>query len=197
MKITSAHAIAFTALVVSIGGGLAVAHNGDTDKIHFCVPNGGGTVRAVNPEASCAAGETPTDVRVQNAGYQKASIGGRQIGPGRSRLVAKPLVVPADGESYLLSGKVNVAALGGGAQVTCRLDPTDNSPDDVARASLRRGESATLAFEAFGKTDGRPGQTATTDISCRAKGGAVRASNARITAIPVNTVSQGVPVPSR
>lgn len=195
MKISSAHAIAFTALVVSVGGGFAVAHDGDTDKVHFCIPNGGGTVVAVSPEGTCPANHTPQDVRVQNVGYHEATIGAARFAPGKARLVSKQLLVPADGQSYLLSGKAVVSHAGGGrVTVTCRLAPTDDSPDDVARATLRPGDSETLAFEAFGKTDGRPGQTAATEISCRSLGGAFRAAQVRITAVPVNTVSKGVPV---
>lgn len=55
MKITSAHAIAFLALVVAIGGGLAIAHNGDTDKIHLCISDSTGAVRAVQPDAACSS----------------------------------------------------------------------------------------------------------------------------------------------
>ena len=194
MKISSAHAIAFTALVVSVGGGLAVAHNGDTDKVHFCIPNGGGTVSAVSPESACPANHTPQDIRVQNVGYHEANIGAAKYGAGKARLISKQLLVPADGQSYLLSGKAVVSSAGQAVRVTCRLSPTDNSPDDVARTTLRPGESQTLAFEAFGKTDGRPGQTAEVDIKCRSIGGSFRAAQVRITAVPVNTVSKGVPV---
>jgi hypothetical protein len=194
MKITSAHAIAFTALVVSVGGGLAVGHNGDTDKVHFCIPNGGGTVTAVQPELTCPEGSAPQDIRVQNVGYQEANIGAAKYPAGKTRLVSKQLFVPADGQSYLLSGKAVVSSAGSRVTVTCRLSPTDNTPADVARATLRPGDSQTLAFETFGKTDGREGQTAAAEISCRSIGGAFRAAQVRVTAVPVNTVSKGVPV---
>jgi hypothetical protein len=195
MKITSAHAIAFVALLVALGGGLAVAHNGDTDKIHFCIPNGGGTVRAVDPDATCAAGETPQDIRIQNVGYH-ARGGAPATYPAKAtRLVSPQLIVPGSGDSYLLSGKLVVSKSGKGARpgvVTCRLDSTDNTPADVVRATVSPGQFVPMAFENTGKTDGRPGQSAATEISCSGGKSTFTISDLQLTAVPVNTVSKGV-----
>src|SRR6478735_1502233 len=110
MKITSSHALAFVALVASVGGGYAVAHNGDTDKNHFCIANEGGAVRAVNPDRTCNAGETPQDVRIQNFAYQESTAGSHRFAAtGTSRPVSKRLVVEADGTEYALSGKLTVS----------------------------------------------------------------------------------------
>lgn len=199
MKITSAHAIAFLALVVAVGGGIAVAHNGDTDKIHFCISNAqGGNVRAVPPDTGCAAGETSTDVRVQNVAYHERTSGPKTYAASKgNRLASKQLLVPANGDSYIISGKVVVSKPRGSSApgvVTCRLTATDNTPSDVSRVSLDPGEVATLALETTGKTDGRPGQTAATEIGCGSRTSRFTVAKARITAVPVNTLSKGVPV---
>src|SRR4051794_27622250 len=105
MKPTSSHAIAFLALLVAIGGGIAAAHNGDTDKIHFCVANTNGAVRAVAPDKTCAAGENPQDVRTQNAAYVHANNGPTTYPAGKHyRLVSSQMVIPADGDQYVISG---------------------------------------------------------------------------------------------
>lgn len=196
MKITSAHAIAFLALVVALGGGLAVAHNGDTDKIHFCISNTQqGNVRAVQPDAPCAAGETSTDVRVQNVGYHTRRGGPATYPAGNARLVSPQLIVPAGGDSYLLSGKLVVSKARKGTRagtVTCRLSSTDNTPADTVRATVRPGESVPMSFENTGKTDGRPGQTAATEIACSGGKSAFTVSGVQLRAVPVNTISKGV-----
>lgn len=198
MKITSAHAIAFVALVASVGGGFAVAHNGDTDKIHFCVQQGGGNVSAVPPDATCPAGTQAQDVRTQEVAYHTKTIGRQPFKAQKGyRLVSEQLILPANGDSYVISGKVNVSKPARGSfrgTVTCRLNPTDNTPDDVVKVTLGPSEQATMAMETFGKTDGRPGQTAATEISCSAPGSRFVVRHVRITAVPVNTVSKGVPV---
>jgi hypothetical protein len=199
MKITSAHAIAFTALLASVGGGLAVAHNGDTDKIHFCISNAeAGNVRAVPPDGSCQAGETATDVRIQNVAYHEATAGSRTYAAtSRFRTVSRQLLVPANGDSYALAGKLVVSKRGGATRsgvVSCLLRPTDNTPPDRVAVTVRRGESAALSFLSSGKTDGRPGQTAAVRIACSSPNSAFTISGAKLTALPVNTVSKGVPV---
>lgn len=198
MKITSAHAIALLALVVAVGGGLAVAHNGDTDKVHFCIPSGGGAVRAVQPEGTCSTGETATDIRTQNVAYHARSLGPATY-PARKgfRLVSQQLLVPGNGDSYVISGKLVVSKRVTGARsglVTCQLTSTDNTPADTVRVTVAAGESEALSFLNTGKTDGRPGQTAATEISCAAPGSRFRVEHVRLTAVPVNTVSAGVPV---
>jgi hypothetical protein len=195
MKLTSAHAIAFLALVVAVGGGIAVAHNGDTDKIHFCINGTSGAVRAVNPEATCAEGETATDVRVQHVGYHTRAGGPASYPAKATRLVSPQLIVPASGDSYLISGKLVVSKSGPGARpgiVTCRLTSTDNTPADVVRATVAPGESVPMAFLNTGKTDGRPGQSAATELSCSGGKSTFRVSNVQLTAVPVNTISKGV-----
>src|SRR5688572_19880354 len=131
MKITSAHAIAFTALVVAVGGGFAVAHNGDTDKVHFCIPAGGGAVSAVTPEATCPQGTEPQDIRVDNVAYHEASNARQTFKAAKgSRLVSGQLLVPANGDSYTLAGKVTIGKPDLGSfrgTVTCRLGSTDNT----------------------------------------------------------------------
>lgn len=195
MKITSAHAIAFVALLVAVGGGLAVAHNGDTDKIHFCIDSTSGAVRAVQPEGTCTAGETSQDVRIQNVAYH-ARAGGPATYPAKvTRLVSPQLIVPGSGDSYVISGKLVVGKSGKGARagvVTCRLTSTDNTPADVVRATVRPGELVPMAFENTGKTDGRPGQSAATEISCSGGNSTFTVSNVQLTAVPVNTISKGV-----
>lgn len=196
MKITSAHAIAFVALVASLGGGYAIAHNGDTDKIHFCIANEGGAVRAVQPDKTCNAGETPQDVRIQNVAYQEATSGPATYPANKSRMVSKQLIVPAAGDTFLLSGKL-VVSKGKGTRtgdVTCQLEPTDNTPADKVVATVRPGQSVPMAFEDYGKTDGRPGQTAAVEISCRSAGSRFTVRYVKVTAMPLNTVSKGVPV---
>lgn len=196
MRITSAHAIAFTALVVAIGGGFAVAHNGDTDKVHFCIPAGGGAVTAVQPEATCPTGSEPQDIRVQHVAYHEASNARQTFKAAKgSRLVSGQLIVPASGDSYTLAGKVTIGKPDLGSfrgTVTCRLGSTDNTPADVARATLGPGEWTTLSFLNTGKTDGRPGQSASTEISCSAPGSRFVVSHVKLTAVPVGTVSGGV-----
>ena len=195
MKITSAHAIAFVALVASLGGGFAVAHNGDTDKVHFCIPGGGGTVTAVQPDATCPAGSDPQDIRVAQITYQEATGARTFKAADGFRLVSKQLIVPANGDSYLIHGKLVVSKPATGSfrgTVTCRLSPTDNTPDAVARVTLGPSETATLSFVNFGKTDGRPGQTAATEISCAAPGSRFRVSHVKLSAQPMGTVSKGV-----
>src|SRR3954454_9554207 len=114
MKITSAHVLAFVSLVASTGAGYAVAHNGDTDKIHFCIANEGGAVRAVNPDRTCNAGETPQDVRIQNFAYQESTAGSHRFAGSRKyRQVSKQLLVEADGTEYALSGKLTVSKRAG------------------------------------------------------------------------------------
>lgn len=195
MKITSAHAIAFTALVASVGGGFAVAHDGDTDKVHFCIPAGGGAVSAVGPDATCPQGSDPQDIRVAQMSYLE-STGRRTFKAAKGyRLVSKQLLVPAGGDSYLIAGKVVISKPDTGSfrgTVTCRLSPTDNTPDDVARATIGPGESATLSFLNYGKTDGRPGQTAATEISCSAPSSRFTVSFVKLSAQPMGTVSKGV-----
>lgn len=195
MKITSAHAIAFLALIVAIGGGIAVAHNGDTDKIHFCISNSTGAVRAVQPDAGCQSGETSQDVRIQNAAYHTRSGGPATYPAGVTRLVSEQLIVPGNGDSYLISGKLVVSKRGKGARagiVTCQLTSTDNTPADTVRATVRRGESVPMSFLNTGKTDGRPGQTAATELSCSGGKSTFVISNVQLTAVPVNTISKGV-----
>lgn len=198
MKITSAHAIAFTALVVSIGGGLAVAHNGDTDKIHFCISAAEqGNVRAVAPDASCASGETAADVRIQNVAYQEATAGSHRFPAKGTHLVSKQLIVPADGQSYALSAKLVVSKRGAGMRsgvVTCRLAATDDGPADRVRVTVRRGQAVALSFINRGATEGRQGTTAATEVSCSSPRSDFTVSDVRISALPVNTVSKGVPV---
>lgn len=195
MKITSAHAIAFLALFAAVSGGFAVAHDGDTDKIHLCISNADqGNVRAVPPDATCAPGETTQDVRTQNVAYHVRRGPSTTYRPGKARLVSPPLIVPGNGDRYVISGKLVVRKSRGDRTglVTCRLASTDNTPADVVRATVRRGESVPMAFQNTGKTDGRPGQTAVTDISCSARNSAFSVSAVQLTAVPVNVVSGGV-----
>jgi hypothetical protein len=199
MKPTSAHAIAFTALVVSVGGGLAAAHNGDTDKIHFCVSSSEGpNVRVVSPDTGCATGENATDVRIQNVAYHEATPGSRTFAPSPAfSRVSKQLFVPAKGDSYALAGKLVVSKRGPRThygRVTCALNSTDNTPPDRVTVTLGRGESAALSFLSSLKTDGRPGQVAATTIACMSRGSRYTISGVKLTALPVNTVSKGVPV---
>ena len=195
MKLNSAHALAFVALVVSVGGGYAVAHNGDTDKVHFCIPGGGGTVTAVNPDTTCPTGSAPQDIRVAQIAYLESTSKQSFKAAKGYRLVSKQLIVPANGDSYLIQGKVVVSKPRIGSfrgAVTCRLSPTDNTPDDVARVTLGPGETATLSFLNFGKTDGRPGQTAATEISCSAPSSRFTVSHVKLAAQPMGTVSKGI-----
>src|SRR3954467_3503826 len=98
MKLTSAHALAFLALVVAIGGGIAAAHNGDPDKLHFCIANSGGAVRAVAPDKTCDAGETPQDIRTQHVAYVQSDPGPTTYPAGKAyRRVSSQLLVPGDG----------------------------------------------------------------------------------------------------
>src|SRR4051794_9022812 len=107
MKPTSAHVIAFLALLVAIGGGIAAAHNGDPDKTHFCIANTGGAVRAVAPDKTCDAGETPQDIRTQQVAYVQADNGPTTFPAGRRyRRVSSQLLVPGSGDMYALSGKL-------------------------------------------------------------------------------------------
>jgi hypothetical protein len=195
MKITSAHAIAFAALVVSIGGGYAVAHNGDTDKIHFCINGASGAVRAVQPDGTCASDETATDIRIQNVAYHTRAGGPTRYPANATRLVSPQLIVPASGDSYLISGKLVVSKSGKGARagvVTCQLTSTDNTPADTVRATVRPGESVPMSFQNTGKTDGRPGQSAATELSCSGGKSTFKVSNVQLTAVPVNTISKSV-----
>ncbi|MCW2989603.1 MAG: hypothetical protein JWM73_197 [Solirubrobacterales bacterium] len=195
MKITSAHAIAFAALVVAVGGGIAVAHNGDTDKIHFCVDNTSGAVRAVQPDGACSANETAQDVRIQNVAYHTRAGGPAKYPAKVTRLVSPQLIVPGSGDSYVISGKLVVSKSGAGARagiVTCRLTSTDNTPADTVRATVRPGESVPMSFDNTGKTDGRPGQSAATEISCTGGSSTFVVSNVQLTAVPVNTISKGI-----
>jgi hypothetical protein len=48
------------------------------------------------------------------------------------------------------------------------------------------------SFENTGKTDGRPGQTAATELSCSGGKSTFTVSNVQLTAVPVSTVSKGV-----
>lgn len=198
MKITSAHAIAFTALVASVGGGLAVAHNGDTDKIHFCIDNANrGAVRAVAPDATCDTGETPRDVRIQNVAYEEGTRGSHRFARGaKYRPVSKKLLVPADGQEYALTAKLSVSKRAGdrGGNVSCLLHPTDNTPPDVVTVTVRPGESEAMSFITHGKTDGRAGTVAAVDVRCRSASGPYTISAVKILALPMNTVSKGVPV---
>lgn len=195
MKITSAHAIAFLALFAAVSGGFAVAHNGDTDKIHFCISNADqGNVRAVPPDSECAAGETAQDVRTQNVAYHVRRGPSASYQPGKARLVSPPLIVPANGDRYIISGKLVVrkARNSPAGLVTCRLTSTDNTPADTVRATVGPGQSVPMAFQNTGKTDGRPGQTAVTEIGCSSGNSAFTVSGVQLTAVPVNVVSRGV-----
>ena len=195
MKLNSAHALAFVALVASLGGGYAVAHNGDTDKVHFCIPGGGGQVSAVAPDATCPSGSEPQDIRVSQIAYLESTAKQTFKAAKGYRLVSKQLLVPANGDSYLIQGKVVVGKPDTGSfrgTVTCRLSPTDNTPDDVARATLGPGETTTLTFLNYGKTDGRPGQTAATEISCSAPSSRFTVSHVKLAAQPMGTVSKGI-----
>lgn len=201
MKITSAHALAFVALLVAIGGGLAVAHNGDTDKVHFCINGSNGAVRAVQPEASCTAGETATDIRVQNVAYHSGNAGPTTFPAKKGfQLVSRQMVLPAGGDSYVLSGKLVLSKRGANMRsglVTCQMDGTDDTDkNDVVRVTVARGESEVVSFQGSGVTEGRPGQTVTTEIACSSPDSRFTVSNLKLTAIPFNTVSRGVPVPT-
>lgn len=201
MRITSAHAIALTALVASVGGGFAFAHDADTDKAHFCVDNANdGNVRAVEPDGTCRTGETPVDVRVQNVAYQEATAGSHTYKGGRRyRLVSKQLLVPRDGQDYAISAKLTVSkGRGKGTRpgiVRCELDGLEPKyPSDRAAVTVRPGESFSMAFQNKSKTVGRAGQVAATEIACSSPGSRFTISDVKITALPVNTVSKGIPV---
>lgn len=198
MKITSAHVIALVALVASLGGGFALAHDGDTDKVHFCIANDrNGDVRAVSPGSPCAVGETAADVRTQNVAYQEATPGPQRFAATRRyRRVSRQLYVPADGQEYVLEAKLTVSKGGGtrAGKVTCALNSTDDTPADRVTTSVRPGESLGMAFENRGKTDGRPGQTAATYVACASRRSAFTIADVKVTATPVSTVSKGVPV---
>lgn len=196
MKITSAHAIAFTALVVSVGGGLAVAHNGDDDKIHFCVSNPSGDVRAVDPEANCSAGDTATDIRVQHVAYLETT-GRRSFKPKKGfRLASKQLLIPDNGDAYLFQAKLTVKKPGTSSAgiVTCQLNSTDTKLTDTAHVTLEPGEVATLSLLTRGITTGREGETAAAEVSCSAPNSSYVTSDVVVTAEPLNTVSGGIPI---
>jgi hypothetical protein len=202
MKLTSAHAIAFLALVIAVGGGYAVAHNGDTDKIHLCVNNGTGAVRAVQPEASCDPGETPNDVRIQQAAYQSGNAAPNTFGAKKGyRLISRQMVLPGAGESYALSGKAVLSKASSATTrsglITCEMIGTDEGDaNDVVKVTVAPGESEVVSFQLSGHSSGRPGQTVTTEIACKSPASRFTASNVQVTAIPVDTVSKGVDVPT-
>src|SRR3954452_24347951 len=199
MKPTSAHVIAFLALVVAIGGGIAAGHNGDTDKIHFCVANPGGNVRAVAPDAKCESGETPQDIRTQQVAYLHANNGPATYPAGKGyRLVSSQMVIPASGDMYVLSGKLVLSKPANGRRgtVTCQLDGTDDGDtNDVSRVTLGPGESQVVACPTGGGTNGRPAETVTTEIWCSSPASRYTVSNVKIAALPMDTVSRGIPVP--
>lgn len=196
MKITSAHALAFIALVASVGGGMAVGHGGDTDKLHLCIANPGGDVRAVDPEANCAAGETATDIRGQHVTYMERT--GRRVfkASPRARLVSKQLIIPDNGEAYLFSAKLVVGkpSTSEPGTISCTLGSTDTKLTDTARVSLDPGEVATLALLTRGITEGRAGETAATEVACQAPGSPFYVSDVSVVAEPFGVVSRGIPI---
>jgi hypothetical protein len=200
MKPTSAHAIAFLALLVAIGGGIAAAHNGDTDKIHFCIANPGGNVRAVAPDASCQNGETPQDVRTQDVAYERGNKGPSTYPAAKGfRLVSSQMVIPASGDMYVITGKLVLSKPRNGRRgvVTCQLDGTDEGDrNDVSKATLGPGDSTVLSFLNRGTTNGRPGETVTTEMSCSSPLSRFTVSNVEIAALPMDTVSKGIDVPA-
>lgn len=196
MKLTSAHAMAFVALVVAVGGGFAVAHNGDPDKIHLCIANPSGDVRAVDPEANCAAGETSTDIRIQHVGYLER-YGRKAFKPGKGfRLASGQLLFPDNGDAYLFRAKLVVKkpAKSVPGIVTCQLGSTDTKLTDTSHVTLDPGEIATLSLMTRGITTGREGETAATEVACSAPNASYITSDVVVSAEPLNTIARGIPV---
>ena len=200
MKPTSAHAIAFLALLVAIGGGIAAAHNGDPDKVHFCISGTDGNVRAVAPDKTCNSGESAQDIRTQQVAYLRGNKGPSTYPAGKGfRLVSSQMVIPASGDMYVISGKLVLSkpANGHPGTVTCQLDGTDDGDtNDVARVTLRPGESQTIFLLNRGVTNGRLGETVTTEVSCSSPSSRYTVSNLKIAAEPKDTVSKGIDVPA-
>ena len=196
MKITSAHAMAFVALVVAVGGGYAVAHNGDPDKIHLCIANPSGDVRAIDPEADCAAGDMSTDIRIQDVGYLERY--GRQSFKAAKgfRLASGQLLFPDNGDAYLFRAKLVVRKPASSVPgiVTCRLGSTDTKLTDASHVTLDPGETATLSLMTRGITTGRAGSTAAVEVACSAPNASYVTSNIVVSAEPLNTVARGIPV---
>jgi hypothetical protein len=200
MRLTSAHLLAFLALLVAIGGGLATAHNGNPAKIHFCIAGNGGNVRAVAPDKACSEGETAQDIRTQQVAFLHADRGPTRYPAGKaSRRVSAQLIIPADGTQYVVSGKLVVRKPAGARQgaVTCALDGTgEGDIDDTARVTLGPGESDTLSLLGRANTIGRPGEILAAVINCSSPASAYTVSFLKIAAQPMDTVSQGIDVPS-
>jgi hypothetical protein len=196
MKLTSAHALAFVALAFAVGGGFAVAHNGDSDKIHFCIANSDGNVRAVASDATCSQGETATDVRIQDVAYMERY--GRQAFKAKKgfRLAGGQLLFPDNGDAYVFTAKLVVKKPANSVAgiVTCQLGSTDTKLTDTSHVTLAPGEMATLSLMTRGITTGRAGETAATEVACSAPKARYVVSDIVVAATPVNTVSSGVPV---
>lgn len=196
MKITSAHAMAFVALVVAVGGGYAVAHNGDPDKIHLCIANPSGDVRAIDPEANCPAGDTSTDLRIQEVAYLE-NTGRRSFKAAKGfRLASRQLLFPDNGDAYVFRAKIVVKkpASSVPGRVTCRLGSTDTKLTDAAHVTLDPGEIATLSMMTRGITIGRAGETAAVEVSCSAPNASYVTSNVVVSAEPLTTIARGIPV---
>ena len=200
MKLNSSHAVAFLALLVAIGGGIAVAHNGDPAKIHLCIANSGGAVRAVAPDKTCDAGERPQDIRTQHVAYVQGDAGPTRYPAGKAfRRVSSQLIVPGDGDPYLLSGKLVVSKPAGGrtGTVTCRIDMSqDDTANDVTRVTVRPGESESISLLGRGMTNGRLGEVVASVIRCSSPAGRYTVSHLEIAAEPMDTISKGVNGPA-
>jgi hypothetical protein len=199
-KITSAHGVAFLALVVAVGGGLATAHNGDPDKIHLCIAGTGGNVRAVASDKSCDSGETPQDIRTQQVGFVRGNAGPTSFPAKKGfRRVSSQVIIPGDGDAFVFSGKLVVSKPANGARgkVTCKLDGAeDGDVDDVAAVTLGPGETATLSLLNRGITEGRLGETVASVIRCSSPASRYTVSHLKIAALPMDTVSKGINVPA-
>ena len=200
MKLTSAHVLAFLALLVAIGGGIAAAHNGDPDKIHLCIASNGGVVRAVAPDKTCDAGETPQDIRTQHVAYLHGNAGPTRFPASKGfRRVSSQMFIPGQGDMYVLSGKLVISKPTGGrtGAVTCQLDGgEDGNVTDIARATVRPGESETLNLLDRMVTNGRLGETVATVIRCSSPTSRYTVRNLQMVATPMDTVSRGVPAPT-
>ena len=199
MKPTSAHGLALLALVVAIGGGIATAHNGDPAKTHLCIGSNG-DVRAVAPEATCAAGETSQDLHNQDVAYLDGNRGPTSYPASkRFRRVSSQMTISAQGEMYVMQGKLVVSkpASGRPGTVTCHLDASeDPAPNDVARVTLAPGESETISLLNRVVTNGRLGETVASVIRCSSPASRYTVSFLKMAAQPMDTVSQGINVPA-
>jgi hypothetical protein len=161
-RLTSAHALAFVALLFAVGGGIAVAGSGSAPK----------------PKRTIAYH------------YSGSSEIWTQPG-GRSNLVAQ-LVIPAKGLYAVTAKVLLVKGSGTGfsdGTVNCQLGSV--GAGDNAAADIAPGGASTLSFSTVGRPAAPlSGGTQAIDLACESSAGSYGVTDVRITALTLDGAKQ-------